>query len=156
MEDLRTILSASDLEVLRETYHKDHALDASMGGFATAYPPLAEWSETAGRMFFHDKTLAPRQRELCLITLLTHRAPGVCLANHMYWGLMEGVSVDEICQAVGLAACYSGLPSYTEGIVCARRTFKLLHTVATSDSGEHRRPRAVLGALVRAFYDMAL
>lgn len=156
MEDLRTILSTSDLVILRESYKKDAALEASIGGFADAYPPLGEWGDVAGRLFFRDKTLEPRQRELCLITLLTHRAPGVCLANHIYWGLMEGVSVDEVCQAIGLSACYAGLPTFTNGLVAAHKSFGLLHRLAISDSSEIRRPRNVLSEMVKEFTGLSL
>ena len=43
---------------------------------------------------------------------------------------MEGLSVDEIYQAIGLSGVYAGLPAYTEAIAVVRKTLGVLKRVA--------------------------
>lgn len=148
MQDLTRLITEQELSRLREAFDEGVLLRANTSAFAAVYPPLADWGQSVGRLFFGPGPLCPRERELCLVTLLAQRAPGISLANHVYWALMEGVSVEAICQAVGLAGCYGGLPTYTQGVFTVQRTLTVLGRLA---AGDERGPEAVLRALVAAF-----
>jgi alkylhydroperoxidase/carboxymuconolactone decarboxylase family protein YurZ len=134
-------------------YDPDDLRAANARAFAETYPPLAPWAETAAAVFFRPGALAPRERELCLVTLLSHRAPGVSLSNHIYWALMEGVTVSELCEVIGLAGCYTGLPTYSSGVLVLHRTLHTLNRLAEEPECDSR---AALAALVREFVGLSL
>ena len=70
------------------------------------------------------------------------------MSNHVYWGLMEGLTVPQICQAVGLAGCYCGLPTYVDGILVIHKTLRVLKgLIAAGDC----RSTTVLRTLTREF-----
>lgn len=153
MNDLTRILDAAAIEALRAAYDSNQLRAANAQAFSETYPPLAPWAQSAAAVFFRNGPLAPRERELCLLTLLTHRAPGLSLSNHIYWALMEGVSVAEICEAIGLAGCYGGLPTFSAGVLVLQKTLEVLRRVAAQSE---RDSRAVLAALVHAFAGVEL
>ncbi len=153
MQDLTQMITSAELTRLREAFDPEVLLRANSGAFATVYPRLASWGENVGELFFAPGPLAPRERELCLVTLLTQRSPGLSLGNHVYWALMEGVTVEQICQAVGLAGCYGGLPTYTQGVFTVHRTLTVLKKLAPASE---RGPETVLRALVEAFAGLSL
>jgi alkylhydroperoxidase/carboxymuconolactone decarboxylase family protein YurZ len=130
LEALGHLLPDHEVEQLRRGYDKQAFLGANQQAFATAYPPLGPWAQAVGSLLYADEPIPPRIRELCLITLLTYRAPGLALATHVYWGLMEGVTVEQVCHAASLSGCYGGFPTLVDGIVVIQRTLGLLHKLA--------------------------
>ena len=148
MQNLTTIVTDSELARLRAAYSSESLLAANAGAFAEVYPRFAPWGETTGRLCFETSPLEARDRELALITLLAHRSPGLSMSNHVYWGLMEGLTVVEICEVVALVGCYCGLPTYTQGVLTLKRTLQTLQRLA---SEEDRTSLRVLAALVAEF-----
>ena len=147
IENLAEVLTASDVTLLRRGYDATALIDLKMSATAAPYPALEPWVTAIGATFFENDALPARDRELCLITLLAYRAPGLSLGTHIYAGLMEGLRVEEICQAIGLSGCYGGLPAFTESISSVRRTLLVLKRCA---AGPVQATRAVLEALVSA------
>ena len=112
MQDLRTVLSSDALNKLRDGYDASAMRTAMLTATVEPYPPLARWNEAIADTFYGDESpLAPIDRERCIIALLAHNGAQFSLAVHLYWGLMEGLSVNELCHIIGLAACYAGIPS---------------------------------------------
>jgi alkylhydroperoxidase/carboxymuconolactone decarboxylase family protein YurZ len=148
MQNLTTIATDSELARLRAAYTSESLLAANAGAFAEVYPRFAPWGETIGRLCFETSQLAARDRELALISLLAHRSPGLSMSNHIYWGLMEGVTVVQICEVVALVGCYCGLPTYTQGVLTLGRTLQTLKRIAAEDD---RTSTRVLAALVAEF-----
>jgi alkylhydroperoxidase/carboxymuconolactone decarboxylase family protein YurZ len=148
MQNLTTIVTDEELARLRSAYSSDSLLAANAGAFAEVYPRFAPWGDTVGRLCFETSPLAARDRELALITLLAHRSPGLSMANHVYWGLMEGLTVIQVCEVIALVGCYCGLPTYTQGVLTLKRTLQTLREVA---SEEDRTSMRVLSALVAGF-----
>jgi alkylhydroperoxidase/carboxymuconolactone decarboxylase family protein YurZ len=147
------MLDAEEIDRLRAAYDPNQLRAANAKAFADTYPPIAPWADAAAAVFFRSGPLAPRERELCLVTLLTHRAPGLSLSNHIYWALMEGVSIAELCEAIGLAGGYCGLPAYSSGVLVLQKSLKVLRRVAAQPE---RDSRAVLAALVQDFVGVSL
>jgi hypothetical protein len=147
MKDIRTLLDAERLLALRDAYDHDEMAAANVKAVATLAPQLGRWNEEIARTFY-DKSgpLAPAQRERCLITLIGYTGSPMSMAIHVYWGLMEGISVDEIVQIVGLVGCYGGLPKSASGLDVAYRTLSVLDEI----DGE-RRSSSVVTALIREF-----
>jgi alkylhydroperoxidase/carboxymuconolactone decarboxylase family protein YurZ len=154
MQELTTILSAAEVDLLRVAYDPKTLLAANAGAFARIYPRLAPWPATVGKLCFESSPLAPRDRELALISLLTQRSPGLSMSNHIYWGLMEGVTVVEICEVIGLVAQYCGMPTYTTGVMTLQRTLLALKRVAANEAD--RSASHVLSTLVTEFSGQAL
>ena len=65
---------------------------------------------------YRSTPLAPRDRERCLIVMLAERHQTLTLGIHIYWGLMEGLHLPEICQTLLLAGGYSGIDTYSMGL----------------------------------------
>jgi alkylhydroperoxidase/carboxymuconolactone decarboxylase family protein YurZ len=149
MKDIGTILAEDRLGALRAAYDHDAMTAAEVQVVSTVVPQFRGWNEEIARTFYQrPETLAPRDRERCLIALITCSGPPVSLALHIYWGLMEGLSVAEVVQTIGLAGCYGGLPKASFGIEVSCRVLKALGELpATGDL----KPPAVLSALVREF-----
>jgi alkylhydroperoxidase/carboxymuconolactone decarboxylase family protein YurZ len=148
MKELGAVLGDEALIRLRGAYRPEQMAAANVTGMGQLFPPLAEWNAQVARTFYADEALRPIDRERSLITLLTYTGPPISLAVHFYWGLMEGLSVDEIGRIVGLVGCYGGLPKCVQGLLVLERLLNLLRGVAASDE---RAPAAVLEALVRDF-----
>lgn len=148
MENLANVLSAAELEKLRVGYDKRVFLEANQHAFSDAYPPLGPWTSAVAALLYGDDPLSPQQRELCLITLLAFRAPGLALATHVYWGLMEGLTVQQVCHAVSLAGCYGGFPTLADALVVIQRTLAVFRALVAGPASDST---TVLTAIVREF-----
>ena len=150
---LPDVLSQAELDRLREAYDGASLVAANAEAFGRPYQRLAAWGPTVATLFYAPDPIPPRERELCMITLLAYRSPGLALANHLYWGLMEGLSVEQACQAIGLAGCYCGLPTYNESVFVVHRT---LHVLKRLLAAGECAAKAVLAALVSEFSKVEL
>lgn len=151
MQDLRTIVTEPTLRALRTAYSPEAMLAANLAAVSRVAPQLAAWNDAIAATFYGPTSpLTPRERERCLITLITTTGPGVCLAMHVYWGLMEGIGIDEMIFLVGLAGCYGGLPKATFGIDVMHRVLVALSTLPASNC---YAPNDAVGAIVRAYTD---
>jgi alkylhydroperoxidase/carboxymuconolactone decarboxylase family protein YurZ len=126
MQDLRTILSHDDLLALRQSYDRAAMSSAAAGPFAVVYPPLEPWVRETANTFFECSVLAPPDRERCIITLLTINGIAASLAIHIYWGLMEGLTVDDVCETIGLVGVYAGIPRVAFGMTVLQRVLASL------------------------------
>jgi hypothetical protein len=147
MNDIRSVIDDLRLQALRRGYDHTAMVAANVRAVATVAPPLSDWNEEIARTFYATSgPLAPVSRERCLISLLTVSGLPVPLAIHLYWGLMEGLTIDEVLQIIGLSGCYSGLPRTVFGIEVMYRALVVLSTL-----GDDLGPSAVVAALVREF-----
>jgi alkylhydroperoxidase/carboxymuconolactone decarboxylase family protein YurZ len=147
MQALSEILTAAELQTLRAAYDPDAVLALKVRVTSASFPAHAPWAEAIRDTFYGEHGLTPPQRELSIITLLAYRGPVLPFATHVYTGLMEGLSVAEICGAIGLAGCYAGLTTYTESMAVVRKTLDVLKRMASQDAGAE----AVLMAIAAAF-----
>jgi alkylhydroperoxidase/carboxymuconolactone decarboxylase family protein YurZ len=130
MPDFAQLLDDRQLARLRVAYAPPVMRTAMLNAIAVGYPPLLPWNEAIAKTFYDDpEPLSAANRERCLIALLTHTGPQLSLAIHVYWGLMEGLSVAEVCHIVGLAACYGGVPRLALGLPVVERTLRVLSTL---------------------------
>jgi alkylhydroperoxidase/carboxymuconolactone decarboxylase family protein YurZ len=134
MNDLTSLLGREQLDKLRRSYRADELVAANVTGVGQAYPPLASWNREIGATFYAaDGPLTPINRERCMVALLAYAGPPISLAVHVYWGLMEGLTVDELCQVIGLTGCYGGLPRCVQGLLVLERMLGLLERLGKSD-----------------------
>lgn len=147
MQDLRTVLCNEALQKLRQGYDRDAMRAAMLTTTVEPYPPLGAWNEAIAATFYGGASpLAAVDRERCLIMLLAYTGARFSLGVHVYWGLMEGMAVEEVCHVVGLAATYGGVPSLGN-------SFPVLHAVlqglAAAASAERCSSLAIVQQLAR-------
>jgi alkylhydroperoxidase/carboxymuconolactone decarboxylase family protein YurZ len=95
------------------------------------YPPLGPWNESIAATFYsHDSPLRPADRERCLLAILGMSGAPVSLGIHVYWALMEGVTVEEICHIQTLSACYAGVPALSRTLPAVHETLHILARIA--------------------------
>lgn len=149
LQDLRTRLSDESLRTLRAAYDSQRMAAANVTAIATTYPPLAAWAqETSATFFERPSVISAKDRERCIIALLTQVGPALSLSVHVYWGLMEGLSLDDVCQTVALVGCYGGLPKAAGGLLAVQRVCEVLADCAHHSAPD---PAFVLNRLIRGF-----
>lgn len=110
---LDSLLSTPNLEHLRLGFDNDVAYAAALGSVAAPIPAANDWVVGAGAYFFKDnKHMSPRRRELCILSMLTVLRLPDQLSVHVYWGLMVGLSVKELSNAIFLGGDYGGVAAY--------------------------------------------
>ncbi len=146
--DLTAILSPQTLGALRAQYSADFMLAASRGAVAAPHPSSAPIVEAVIAGFYDPKRMAPRDRERVLVAVLASQtiAPSHLLAVHLYWAMMEGLTVADLADTLGLGGVYTGLAHYTAGLKTLRVTLDALADLA-SKPGAHLDPASVVSAL---------
>ncbi len=147
MDDLRTLIDDKSVLALRGAYSSTAMRAAMTGKLHLAYPPMHPWTEGTEATFYATDHIADRDRERCLIALLTVTGPPLSMAIHIYWGLMEGIDMPEICHVIALAACYGGVPKLAPAFAVLQRLGPLLADLAARDA----EPTDVLDALAEDF-----
>jgi alkylhydroperoxidase/carboxymuconolactone decarboxylase family protein YurZ len=148
MENLALVISTTELARLRAGYQPSAFLGANQSAFIDAYPPLASWIQATSSLLYAQGPISAQQRELCLITLLSYRSPGLALATHVYWGLMEELTPEQVCHAASIAGCYGGFPTLGDAITVIKRTYELLKRLAANEAPQSNM---VLAAIVHEF-----
>jgi alkylhydroperoxidase/carboxymuconolactone decarboxylase family protein YurZ len=153
MSDFQTQLTAEQLAALQGGYSRT-VMDAVATKIVSGpYPPSAGLTAFAGERFYNDKppTLSPANRERCLLALFAGgRRPTFAVAVHIYWAMMEGVSVDEIAEIILLSTLYSGLDVLTDGNRTLTLTLGELAKAADA-GGDAVKASTLLPALVAKF-----
>lgn len=150
--DLRTHLTDASVTALVAAYNPKTMLDASRLAVALPFPPNEGYVEWIINNLYDGERIASKDRERTLIALLASQTTGssLLLAVHLYWGLMEGLSIAEIADTLALAGVYMGLPHYTAALDTLRDTLKTLREV-TAKPGAALDAMSVVGALRATF-----
>jgi alkylhydroperoxidase/carboxymuconolactone decarboxylase family protein YurZ len=152
MTELREILSDAGLQQLRAAYDPSVMRAAMLETIVRSYPPLDEWNRAIASTFYGETSpISARDRERCLIALLTQSGAELSLAIHVYWGLMEGMPVAEVAHTIGLAASYSGVPRLAFGLPLLERVLTRLAAVDPANGyGSARILRILLDSFTRS------
>ncbi|MBM4342878.1 MAG: hypothetical protein FJ100_05830 [Deltaproteobacteria bacterium] len=151
--DVRSMLTETQLGVLRGSYRRGVMHMIATKIVAAPYPPASGLVDFAAERFYNEAPpiLTHADRERCLIALFASgRRPAFAMAVHVYWGLMEGLTVDEIAEIISLSALYAGLDVLTDNNRTLGDTLKFLAKTADA-GGEAAQSQVVLPALVAAF-----
>ena len=141
------ILSPTALEALKAQYATAVMLEASRAAVAVPYPPTTGYVAWIIDNLYDGKRIASKDRERTLIALLASQSTGhsFMLAVHLYWGLMEGLSIAEIADTLALSGVYMGLPHYTAALGTLTGTLKILSDLV--ERGVALDSKSVVGAL---------
>ncbi len=131
-DHISSILTAQQMKALRDAYasSKAKALAALKVALPTKYA-LAEDYVGAVQSIFYEahppgSALSEADRERCIVALLAARDADANLAIHMYLAMMEGVEPSEIAHILLLAAVYSGVESFSDGLAVEASLLKLM------------------------------
>lgn len=114
--DVRTILDDEILGELRAAYDLPFMLAAARHTLGAPYPPAAPWATYITEAMFQDEFIDARLRESVIISTLLQQGAIGPLMVHFYWGLMSGLTAQEIASIITLTGTYSGVDNYTTGI----------------------------------------
>ena len=144
------ILGAKRLARLRRCYSRDAMLDGASHALAGRYPGAAAIWEALRDGFYWpgEERLPPVDRERCIISLLAQQRANGELAIHFYWGLMEGLEVEEMADILVLAGHYAGISLYSNAIALLEQVLCVMRDLPAEDDA--LGSLAVVGALAKA------
>lgn len=136
--DIRAILTDAQLQQLRRGYDRTAMNRAATAALVGPFPPATAFVQFVIDHFYDPKRWPPDRRELCVITYFTAQSGGDTsnLATHIYWGLMEGLTPEEIADTILLASVYSGIDNYTNAIGALRRVLTVLREIVEGPEPE--------------------
>jgi len=166
-EDITEILSEDDLERLRASFD-EATMSATASAVLIAEYPESQLYVTA----IHDSLfgagpdgtepplagLSAKERETSLIVLMAAQRTTFELAIHIYWGLMQGLTQDEVAGLLMLCGVYAGIGSQTTGLQTMRQTLTGLKQAVLNDGDSPSKGDqdpleviTVLGSIVAEF-----
>lgn len=132
---LESMLSDENLALLKLGFDNAVAYKMALNSLAGPVPGAAPWVTSAGSYFFkNEEHMSPQRRELCIISMTTAMRMPDQLAIHVYWGLMVGLSVEQIGNALFLAGDYGGIACFQTALKATSATLVSLQRQATAAS----------------------
>lgn len=132
MGKIDTLLSSVQLDALRRAYLEEDMVQLLSSGIPGLDERTAEFIGAIRRAFYDGSgdTMSAKDRERCLIAILASRDAGLNLALHVYCGLMEGLSPQEIADIIFLGGIYTGVDRISDGLAAEMRTLTVLAQTA--------------------------
>jgi len=152
MSQIDTTLSTDQLENLRSIYKKERAtmLQILSKGIPDRYDRTFPYIGAVASAFYpiEDRTgtMAAKDRERCLISILASRDAGLNLSLHLYLGLMEGLSPRQRADIIFLAGVYTGVDRMSDGLAALVATLSIL-----ANPPKSCEVADIVGALLAAF-----
>jgi alkylhydroperoxidase/carboxymuconolactone decarboxylase family protein YurZ len=148
MDEIDATLSTEQLANLRGAYSRATMIEILSSGMPSRCGRTGRYIDAIGSAFYGDgaDTVAPKDRERCLIAILASRDAGLNLSLHIYLGLMEGLSPREIADIVFLAGIYTGVDRLSDGLAALVATLGILAKPPKSC-----KVVDIVGALLAAF-----
>ena len=152
-DDLLTLLSDENLEKLRTAYRDGYGRDLLMA-FAARQVPYSKakaWSAFVGDTIYNRpkdenlkpideatvvrSSLTPAQRETVVLSVMatTQRDP-FAMAGHIYWALMEEMSVAEVADVFMTVGTYAGLDNFRFTSNLLKDVLTMLNAFAEKDA----------------------
>ena len=124
MPDLRTLITADELARLRAAYDSKAMNEGARKATSAPFPPSSTFVDAVINTFYGPSAVIPavRREQVLIAIIASHAGMRRILAVHLYWGLMEGLSIEEICATLLLVGTYDGIDNYSE----AQRHFATL------------------------------
>jgi len=139
------VLTAAQITALVAGYRQKPAVlaNAAEATYSGLYPEGSPaLNGFIDAVFTHGSPPAPptsgirgADRQRSIVAILASRASVAELAVHLYCGIGEGVTVEELCQTMLLVGGYSGYANYTAGLQVLSRTLKALHGLFPAAGG---------------------
>lgn len=155
-KDVTEMLSEKELAALRGAYDGLLLSELATKTLVEKFPASRIWVNTIQRILYVDESrggaplldITPKERELCLITLLSAQHLELELGVHIYWGMMEGLSPKQIAALITMVGVYAGLARFNSALTVMTTALKALDVVAQKPNPD---VVACITALVAAF-----
>jgi alkylhydroperoxidase/carboxymuconolactone decarboxylase family protein YurZ len=154
MPDLRTLITDEELARLRAAYDSAAMNEGARRATEAPFPPASMFVDSIIATFYGPRAVLPamRREQVLIAVLAAHAGMRRILAVHLYWALMEGLSIDEICATLLLVGTYDGIDNYSE----ATRHFgtlldKVLRPALDAGEPDALSSTAIMKALSQAF-----
>jgi alkylhydroperoxidase/carboxymuconolactone decarboxylase family protein YurZ len=127
---LQDILTPAELALLRSRYNRDC--------LARLAPRMIPWPKAAGFVGWTSdvvftpgpgpgtSSLTHAEREMVIVAVMVTQRDTVVLSGHLYWALMEGLSVEKIADTLMTVATYQGVNALRYGLAVLRDVLLLL------------------------------
>jgi alkylhydroperoxidase/carboxymuconolactone decarboxylase family protein YurZ len=99
---------------------------AKAKGFVDWISQVVFSSQTGGN------SLTPAQREMVILSVLATQRDTFVMAGHIYWALMEGLSVEQVADTLMTVATYTGINDLRYSCEVFDRVLALLKDRITS------------------------
>jgi alkylhydroperoxidase/carboxymuconolactone decarboxylase family protein YurZ len=151
-DDLLAILSPEGLETLRRGYDQPFLLKAAQRMIPYhKMQRLTDWMLDVVYGAGADATsLSPRERELVLMGVIAAQRDTFVLAGRIYWGLMTGLSVENVADVLMTVAGYTGVNNVRLNVNVLTDVLQVLARAAAT-GGEAAATPAVLRELTKTF-----
>lgn len=138
--DVTRILLPGEIEALRQGYDAQLMSDLATRALVEKFPASGLWVHTIQKILFKDDDnggkplldLPARERELCLLSLMSAQHLGMELGVHVYWGIMEGLEPKEIAALMTLVGVYAGLSKFEAALSVMMKAVEAMHAAAQS------------------------
>jgi len=151
MADCTGILCDDGLARLRKGYADGDGNTIMLAGadknLTSAYEPSGPFVTWVSDRFYRQGVFSPKERERILISVLSD-GPALTLSIHIYWGLMEGLTTQEVAEILLMTSAYRGLPLYSNQVRVLQKTLQIL---ADLDEQGSSAPGIAVGSLVQAY-----
>lgn len=136
--DVTKVLLPSEIDALRDSYDPEQLSNLATRALVEKFPASGLWVHTIQKILFKDDDnggkplldLPARERELCLITLMSAQHLGMELGVHIYWGIMEGLEPREIAALMTLVGVYAGLSRFEAALSVMMKAVQAMHEAA--------------------------
>ncbi len=134
MGKIDSVLSSAQLDTLRRAYFEEDMVGLLSSGIPGLDDRTADFIAAIRKAFYDGsaESMSAKDRERCLIAILASRDAGLNLALHVYCGLMEGLSPQEIADVIFLGGIYTGVDRISDGLAAEMRTLGVLACAAVS------------------------
>lgn len=158
--EILLIVTPNELQLIRDGYNADPGWlsDYPQSIYDTMFPAGSKAFDSFAQSIFIHGSPEPKppttgingaDRERSIIAILASQPNALFLAIHLYWGLAEGLSVNDICQIMLIVGGYSGFSCYTNGLNTLYKTLRALKSAV--ENGQPLSPQDALASIQSVF-----
>lgn len=148
--EMESLLSARSLTTLRKGFDRQTLNDIAAARLIAPYPAGGELPAAILTHFFPvtGGAIGADDRERIILALLAAQgADDGQIAIHVYWGLMEGLTVADVMESLLLAGYYAGIFRYQRCLGIVRTTLLALEAQPARKSDVRSVLSAIMGRL---------
>lgn len=149
--DLSDDLTAAELKAIRAGYDRERVYASSRDSLTSRFPPGAPYVLSILDLYYKPGAfrMRPENRERVLISMLaSHAALPLDVAIHIYWGIGEGLPLEEILDVLALTGMYGGIHRYSDNLGVLANTVAVLKLAVELKKTD---VDSIMGALGAAF-----
>jgi len=127
-------LNEDQLLALRDAYQRETMLGVLSKGMPSKDARTTGYITNIRQAFYDSGApMKPQDRERSLIAVLAARDAGFNLALHIYIGLMEGLTPQQIADIIFLGGVYTGVDRISDGLGALVKTLAALKSLSDGD-----------------------